>query len=175
MMGKLKILSSFALLYVVFCAVAVLILRYIYNDTVSIGKLNWINLPSLYVFYITIYKPYAKNGLFDVPFSFDHKAVKSLAKNFLDWLGYYIKKWGIVEVPYLVYLFYHAYLESSIDYSLHKDLYTIIHSVHLGFWLWMWPVLSMSPARLFGYMQMRRKVQSKGFTPHRKDTAAQCV
>ena len=50
MMGKLKILSSFALLYVVFCAVAVLILRYIYNDTVSIGKLNWINLPSLYFF-----------------------------------------------------------------------------------------------------------------------------
>ena len=91
MMGKLKILSGFVLLYVVFCAVAVLILRYIYNDTVSIGKLNWINLPSLFVFYITIYKPYAKNGLFDVPFSFDHKAVKSLAKNFLDWLVYYIK------------------------------------------------------------------------------------
>ena len=175
MMGKLKILSGFVLLYVVFCAVAVLILRYIYNDTVSIGKLNWINLPSLFVFYITIYKPYAKNGLFDVPFSFDHKAVKSMAKNFLDWLGYYIKKWGIVEAVYLAYLFYHAYLESSIGYSLHKDLYTFLYAAHLGFWLWMWAVLSMSPARLFGYMLMRRKVQSKGYTPHRKDTAVQCV
>ena len=98
MMGKFKILSGFVLLYVVFCAVAVLILRYIYNDTVSIGKLNWINLPSLYVFYITIYKPYAKNGLFDVPFSFDHTPVKRLEKKFLDSLGYYIKKKRIVEV-----------------------------------------------------------------------------
>ena len=80
-----------------------------------------------------------------------------------------------MEAVYLAYPFYHAYLESSIGYSLHKDLYTIIHSVHLGFWLWMWALLSMSPARLFGYMLMRRKVQSKGYTPHRKDTAAQCV
>lgn len=172
-MGKYKILSGFALLYVVFCAIAILILRYIYNDSVSIGILNWINLPSLYFFYVTVYKPYAKNGLFDVPFTFDRRVVKSFGRNFLDWLFYYIKRYGIVEVLYLAYLFYHAFLESSMGYSLNNSLYIFIHASHLGFWLWMWAMMSMSPARLLGYMLMRKKVSSEGYTPRHKDTAAQ--
>ena len=91
-MSKLKILLFFAVPYVVFCVLANLVIRCIYGDPITIGKSNWINMVALPAFYVTIYKPYAKIGLFDISLSFDRQAVNGLARNYREWLKYYFGK-----------------------------------------------------------------------------------
>jgi len=172
-MSKLKILLFFAVHYVVFCVLANLVIRCIYGDPITIGKSNWINMFALPFFYLTVYKPYAEIGLFDISLTLDRQFLKGLLRNYGPWLKYYFRKWGIVEAFYLVYLFYHAYLESSMGYTLNNSLYILLYSAHLGFWLWLWPVLSFCPARTVAYRLIRKKVSSEGYTPRRKDTAVQ--
>jgi len=85
----------------------------------------------------------------------------------------FLKYFGFVEVLYILYSFFYPSLEADLGFSLSERAQRIIYYFHRGFWFWLWIWVFAVAPKLFGYMLMRKKVSSKGYTPRRRRTAAQ--
>ena len=173
-MYKRRNLTGFFVFYIALGVIVYLILRFAYGEPFfNVFKLGYANIALGIFFYDTVYAKYNKLGLFEVDFNFDRTAALLLSKSVFKRFLLFLKYFGFVEVLYILYSFFYPSLEADLGFSLSERAQRIIYYFHRGFWFWLWIWVFAVAPQLFGYMLMRKKVSSKGYTPRRRGTAAQ--
>lgn len=173
-MYKRRILTGFFVFYIALGVIVYLILRFAYGEPFfNFFKLGYANIALGIFFYDTVYAKYKKLRLFEVDFNFGRTAARLLLKKVFNRFLLFLKYFGFVEVLYILYSIFYPSLEADLEFSLSERAQRIIYYFHRGFWFWLWIWAFAVAPKLLGYMLMRKKVSSKGYTPRCKDSAAQ--